>query len=230
MSTFLKYLFAPLLLLFISCNPDEDLDNTGNNGNSGNNGNGGGSSSAMSYPEIVNMLEGNWYADSMVLYYSDGAIFNEIFNQGSTNPVGYFTFGSNSIGSVDFTAPEDGITVSPPYENLIVNKYAASVTITNGSWSGSGIEQLTINGSLCAWEGNGFADKSYCIVEYTTPCFNITTPTIEYGIITGLDIRLGGFYSETEHFNRIHTLNDTTLKLVGPFSDIGYVIYTYTKQ
>jgi hypothetical protein len=215
-----------LLLVFISCNPDEDLDNNGNNGNTGNTND---TINPVSYPEIVNLLAGNWYPDSVVVYYLDGNVFSSASNEGN-NPVGYFTFGSSSIGSADFTAPEDGITVSPPYDELIVHKYPASVTITNGSWSGTGMEQLTIGGVSCAWELNGFADKSYCVVENTTPCFNISTPTIQYGMLTGLDIRLGGFmYYSGSSFIRIHTLNDTTLKLVGP-SNIGYVVHTFKKQ
>jgi hypothetical protein len=233
MKAFLKSSIAILLLVFISCNPDEDLDNNGNSGNNGNNGNnsGGNTVNPVSYPEIVNLLEGNWYGDSIVAYYADGSKFMT-YDPTGTMSVGYLTFGPDILGSVDFNPPSDGITMAPPYEDLIVNKYPAAVEITNGSWSGTGLEQLTsANGlSLYAWEMNVFSDKSYVIVDYTTPCFNISTPTIQYGILTGSDIRIGGFFSETQSFIRIHTLNSTTLRLIAPWDGGGYVMYSFTKQ
>jgi hypothetical protein len=233
MSTFLKYLFAPLLLLFISCNPDEDLDNTGNNGNPGNNGNTSDPINYVSYPEIVNLLAGDWYGDSIMLYTQDGNVISSLsYGQTSTASTGFLSFGTTSIGNVDYSLPAKlvGIIQTPPYEDLSVAKYAASVTTTNGSWSGTGGEQLMGElGGTYAIEGNLLADKSYCIVKYTTPFFNLSTPTIHYAVRTNggintssqtpdftsyfSDIRVGS-PDASDQFGRIHTLNGTTLKIV----------------
>jgi hypothetical protein len=233
MKAFTKSIFAALLLVFISCNPDEDLDNNGNSGNNGNNGNNGGGNTInpVSYPEIVNLLEGNWYGDSIVLSSPDGTPGMAVDLSG-THSVGYLTFSSNIIGNADFTPPAEGI-LAPPYENLVVSKYPASVTITDGSWSGTGIEQLTSSTGfyVYAWEWNSWPDKSYCVVDCTTPCYNITTSTIQYGIICGADITLfPSFTLETGNLLRIHTLNSTTLKLIVPGGNTGYLICSFTKQ
>jgi hypothetical protein len=121
MKAFTKSIFAALLLVFISCNPDEELDNNGNSGNNGNNGNNGGGNTInpVSYPEIVNLLEGNWYGDSIITYSSDGSsVF--IWDQIGTEATGYLSFSSNIIGNVDFT-PLTSSILPPPYESLIVN-------------------------------------------------------------------------------------------------------------
>jgi hypothetical protein len=233
MSSIIRFSLALFLLVFISCNPDEDLDNNGNSGNNGNNGNNGGGNTInpVSYPEIVNLLEGNWYGDSVVAYNSDGTQFIVMDTTGTLS-VGYFTFSANDIGTADFTPPSE-VLLAPPYESLLVSKYPASVTITDGSWSGTGIESLASFSGLnpsYAWELNGLSDKSYSVVVYTTPCFNITTPTIQYGIECGNDIRLLPQFSQGVGFVRIHTLNSTTLKLIAPYDGIGYVIFSFTKQ
>jgi len=232
MKALLQYCFTILLLVFISCNPDEELDN---NGNSGNNGNNGGGSNAMSYPEVINLLAGNWYGQSMV-YYSPNGTELMTYDLTGTMSIGYLTFGSNSIGSVDFN-PSSSATVPPPYLNLVVNKYPASVTITNGSWSGSGWESLTSGLANYAREFNQFSEKSYCVVEFSTPFYNISTPTMQYGIITRSlgasffgDITIGMFGGEEGGYCRIHTLNSTTLKIVEDIEQGNHVMTTYIKQ
>jgi hypothetical protein len=229
MKAFLKSSFAILLLVFISCNPDEELDNNGNSGNNGNTGNTG-NTSATSYPEIINLLVGNWYGEGHEVVYPSGQIYSYPQN---TIDVGYITFGSSNNGTANFDFP-DGFT-DPPYGDLLVSKHPVSVTITNGSWSGTGPEYLRLSGSYqeLAKESNYFADKSYCIVEYTTPFYNVSTPTIQYGIRTtgwlnpGVpsDISLFALYTEF----RIHTINNNTLKLAREIGEGIYYIVTYTK-
>jgi hypothetical protein len=250
MKALLKSIFAAFLLVFISCNPDEDLDNNGNSGNNGNNGNNGGGNTVnpVSYPEIVNLLEGNWYGDSIITYNSDGSsVF--IWDQIGTEATGYLSFGSNIIGNVDFT-PINSSILPPPYESLIVNKYPASVTITNGSWTGSGTEELSVGKylSVYAREANIRADKSYSVVKYTTPFYNFSTPTIQYGLMSlygysfipyASDITFGSTASNSvwpsliggvnEVPFRIHTLNNTTLKIIGQYGS-GYGIISFKKQ
>ncbi len=236
MKALLNSIFAAFLLVFISCNPDEDLDNNGNSGNNGNNGNNGGGNTInpVSYPEIVNLLEGNWYGDSIVAFQEDGSEFMTYNNTG-TMSVGFVTFGSSSIGDVDFTPVSSSIQ-APPLENLQVAKYPASVTITNGSWSGSGPEVLS--GTLTyASESNIYSDKSYCVVEFTTPFFNVATPTIQYGIVTNSgynfynsDVRIGSQFEELLPYMRIHTLDSTSLKLVTPFPGLGYLMFFFSRQ
>lgn len=234
MKAFLQSGFVLLLFVLISCNPDEDSNNNGNSGNNGNNGNNGGGGSAMSYSDVVNLLSGNWYGQSVILYNSDGTeAFS--FDETGTMSLGYLTLGSTSIGSVDFTPIETNI-LPPPFENLVVSKYPASVTITNGSWSGSGAEELTAGAAIYASEGNLFTDKSYTVVKYTTPFLNITTPTIQYGLMNlsefntyFSDVSIGMGFNESDG-NRIHTLNGNTLKLIGSWNGDGYGIVTYTKQ
>ena len=236
MKTFTTSIFAALLLVFISCNPDEDLNNDGNSGNNGNNGNNGGGNTInpVSYPEIVNLLEGNWVGDSIVAFQEDGSEFMTYNNTGTTS-VGFVTFGSSSIGDVDFTPVLSSIQ-APPIENLQVAKYPASVTITNGSWSGSGPEVLSGGAFTYASESNIYADKSYCVVEFTTPFFNVATPTIQYGIVTNSgvyssDVRVGSQLTEEAlTYMRIHTLNSTTLKLVTPFPGVGYIMFFFSRQ
>jgi hypothetical protein len=232
MKALFQYCFTILLFVFISCNPDEDLDN---NGNSGNNGSIGGGSNAMSYPEVINLLAGNWYGQSMV-YYSPNGTELMTYDQTGTMSIGYLTFGSNSIGSVDFN-PTSSSIAAPPYVNLLVNKYPASVTITNGSWSGSGWESLTSGLARYATEYNQLSEKSYCVVEFSTPFFNFSTPTIQYGIITRAanlfgDVTIGMYGDEGEAggYCRIHTLNTTTLKIVEGVEQGYYIMTTYNKQ
>jgi hypothetical protein len=231
MKALLKSIFAAFLLVFISCNPDEELDNngnSGNNGNSSNNGNNGGGGSAMSYPEVINLLAGNWYGEGHEVHYTGGNVASHPQN---TMSVGYLTFGSSIAGTANFDFP-DGF-LDPSYSSLLVNKYPASVTIVDGSWSGSGSEWLRLGfNQELAKESNYFPDKSYCVVEYTTPFFDINTPTIQYAIKTSgwlnpgvaTDISLFAGYTEM----RIHTLNSTTLKLVTG-SDGFYYMVTYTR-
>lgn len=232
MKALLQSCFAILLIVFISCNPDEDLDNNGNSGNNGNNGGGG---SAMSYPEVINLLAGNWYGQSMVYYNPDGTELMT-YDQTGTMSLGYLTFGSNSIGSVNFTSTEPTIA-SPPYTSLVVNKYPASVTITNGTWSGSGLESLISGAAIYAIEFNQFSEKSYCVVEFSTPFYNISTPTIQFGIITRSigasligDVTIGMLGGEEGGYCRIHTLNATTLKIVEGGGQGYYIMTTFTKQ
>jgi hypothetical protein len=237
MSSIIRFSLAMLLLVFISCNPDEDLDNNGNSGNNGNNGNNGGGNTInpVSYPEIVNLLEGNWYGDSVVSFQEDGSEFMT-YNSIGTMSVGFVTFGSSSIGDVDFTPMLSSIQ-APPLESLQVAKYPASVTITNGSWSGSGPEVLSGGAFTFASESNIYADKSYCVVQFTTPFFNVTTPTIQYGIVTSSgyngyysDVRIGSQYEELLPYMRIHTLDSTSLKLVTPFPGLGYLMFFFSRQ
>ena len=249
MKAFLKSSIAILLLVFISCNPDEELDNNGNSGNNGNNGNNGGGNTInpVSYPEIVNLLEGNWYGDSIAIYTPDGNVMLD-FGQTSTLTTGFLSFGSTSIGNVDYSLPAElvGILQTPPYEDLSVAKYSASVTITDGSWSGTGGEQLIgESGGTYAIEGNAWADKSYCIVKFTTPFFNLSTPTIQYALRTNggintssqtpdfisyfSDIHLGSSIYADE-VARIHTLTNTKLKIVMPHGgQSGYQMFTFKR-
>ena len=254
MKALLKSIFAAFLLVFISCNPDEDLENNGNSGNNGNNGNNGSGNTInpVSYPEIVNLLEGNWYGDSIQCYVLVGDNnWQEIsgpYGQISTLSTGFLSFGSTSIGNVDYSLPAYlvGTIQTPPYEDLLVAKYPASVTITDGSWSGSGMEQLIGGFGTYAIEGNLWADKSYCIVKYTTPFFNLSTPTIQYALRTkegwntssqtpelssyNSDLQLGSV-NNFGQFARIHTLNSTTLKIVTPYGYSGssYSMLTFRR-
>jgi hypothetical protein len=234
MKAFTKSIFAAFLLVFISCNPDEDLDNNGNSGNNGNNGNNGGGNTInpVSYPEIVSLLAGNWVGDSIVRSLNNN--LEVTIDDSGTSSIGYLTFGSTEIGSVSLTPFEAGIQ-PPPIEDLLVAKYPASVTITNGSWSGSGGEVL----SNYAIEFNAYSDKSYCIVNFTTPFFDLNTPTIQYGIVTrsyygpyGSDIYLGATAGVPEQllpYLRIHTLNANSLILVGPYMG-WYQFYYFSRQ
>jgi hypothetical protein len=242
MSSIIRFSLAMLLLVFISCNPDEDLDNNGNSVNNGNNGNNGGGNTInpVSYPEIVNLLEGNWYGVSKVAYLSDGTEFMS-FDQTGTLGSGYLTFGSNVIGTVDLNSLDISGLLPPPVHDLQVAKYPASVTITDGSWSGSGGETLQggfgIDG-IYAYEYNAYSDKSYCIVKYQTPFFGVNTSTIEYAIVNksiygtyNSDIQVGSITTEESMpFMRIHTLNDTILKLAQTWGATGYVIYNFEKE
>jgi hypothetical protein len=87
-------------------------------------------------------------------------------------------------------------------------------------------------------------------VKYTTPFYNFSTPTIQYGLMSGYgysfipylsDITLGYTAGTGNSIGpsliggindvpfRIHTLNNTTLKIIGQYGS-GYGIISFKKQ
>jgi hypothetical protein len=192
------------MVIFTSCNPDDEDTNSGNGGNGGNGG-GSNTSNAASYPEIVNLLEGSWYGESVQFVNINGNV-TDVETTGTQNS-GYITFGANSTGTLDL-ATWLGIDQELTESNICA-KYPVDITIIDGSWGGSGAEVLP---SYFLQQNIAGDEDSFTVIKYNSPFYNLNTPTIMYGI---------GYYYGTYTLtlggpNRIHTLNDDTLIIVWP--------------
>jgi hypothetical protein len=218
----LTILTLVLMAFFTSCNPDDEDTNSGNGGNGGNGG-GSNTGSAASYPEIVNLLEGNWYGVSLQYINTNGTT-TDILTSG-TESIGYITFNSNPIGSLDVStwlhhsqSPDDTTTWLGP-ESSICTKYPVSVSAFDESWGGSG----TIGNYFFVANWSDVQD-SYAILKYNDPFYNLSTSTISYGIEFdgGTWIVLSNYANLPGIQKRIHTLNEKTLIIVFVISDNTY--------